>query len=460
MHLLLLLLVIGLATAQYTPTWPSLNQRPTPSWFKDAKFGVFIHWGIYSVPSIGFPGWRPTPDLDGGYAEWYWYFTREFPDGPYAAYDAKTYGPDHKYEEFARSDQFRADLWDPDAWAKLFKDSGARYVTMTSKHHDGYCLWPNKESGEWNSVDSGPKRDLFGELATALRKEDIKVGAYYSLYEWYNTLYVGPTPQRYVDEIMLPQLKDLISRYRPDNLYVDGEWEHDSDFWKSKDFLAWLFNESSVKDTIAVNDRWGSETRGKDGGYYVCEFGGLSEFCPVEDIVDHPWEDTLGMGYSFGYNRNETSEDYNDAAFFIRLLCDLVSKGGNLDLNVGPRADGMIDPIMEERLRSIGKWLSINGEAIYESTPWQVFGEGDKIRYTRKGTTVYTLLQEWPETYVRLNAVTPTSDTTVQMLGAGAGFLQYTALSGSGMEVVVPLALQSLTTSEHVFVLKITNVKV
>ena len=213
----------------------------------------------------------------------------------------------------------------PQQWADLFAKSGARYVVLTSKHHEGFCLWPCPASWNWNSVDVGPHRDLAGDLARAVVDKGLKMGFYYSLYEWYNPLYRSDLP-RYVSEHMVPQMKDLVERYHPSILWTDGEWEHPSADWRSTDFLSWLFNESSVRDEIVINDRWGQETRSKHGGFYTSEY---QTFVPegVQLGPAHKWEEDQGIGKSFGYNRVETADDYKSATALIALLVNAVSKG-------------------------------------------------------------------------------------------------------------------------------------
>lgn len=334
----------------YAAEWESLDKRPTPAWFSDAKFGIFIHWGVYSVPA-----WGPRTD----YAEWYLRRLRT-KGSETEAFHKRVYGEDFAYEDFAPL--FTAELYDPDEWAELFVRSGARYVVLTSKHHDGYCLWPSKESKGWNAVDNGPGRDLLGELTRAVRKTDVKMGFYYSLYEWYHPLYQTDV-DKYVTEHMLGQIKDLVVRYEPDIVWTDGEWEHPSSTWRSEEFLAWLFNESPVGEWVVVNDRWGKETRHVHGGYFTTEYGsGLA--------AGHPWEECRGMGHSFGYNRNETVFDYRSPRRIIHTLIEIVSRGGNLLLDIGPTGDGRIPVIMQERLVQIGEWLDVNGEAIYGTRPW------------------------------------------------------------------------------------------
>ena len=393
-QLIVVFLLLGSLSAQkYEPTWDSLDQRPTPEWFRDAKFGIFIHWGTYSVPAY-------APVLPGklAYAEWYWNAMTHGKDDPQAddlqkgtwAFHQKVYGAEFPYQNFAP--QFRAELFDPDHWADVFARSGAKYVVLTSKHHEGFALWPSKEASAtwgrpWNAVEIGPKRDLLGDLTDSVRRKGVRMGFYYSLYEWYNPLWLYDK-LRYVRDQMSPQFKDLVSHYKPSIIFADGEWELASAEWHSPELLAWLFNESPVKDEVVINDRWGSDTRHKHGGYWTTEYtAGMSG-------IDHPWEENRGMGVSYGYNRAEGLNVYHTARELVLILVDTVSRGGNLLLDIGPKADGTIPVIMEERLTEIGDWLKINGEAIYGTKPWKATrqwsaGEVPKVEYNKEFSSAY-----------------------------------------------------------------------
>ena len=393
-QLLVLFLVLGSLNAQtYQPTWDSVDQRPTPAWFSGAKFGIFIHWGTYSVPAY-------APVLPGklAYAEWYWNAMTHGKDDPKAdelqkgtwIFHQRVYGADFPYQNFAP--EFHAELFDPDHWGDVFARSGAKYVVLTSKHHEGFALWPSREASAtwgrpWNAVEIGPKRDLLGELTDAVRRKRMRMGFYYSLYEWYNPLWLYDKP-RYVREHMFPQFKDLVTHYKPAIIFSDGEWELPSSEWHSPELLAWLFNESPVKDEVVVNDRWGSDTRHKHGGYWTTEYtAGMSG-------TDHPWEENRGMGVSYGYNRAEGLDIYHTARELVMILVDTISRGGNLLLDIGPKADGTIPLVMEERLTKIGDWLKINGEAIYDTKPWKATrqwsaGEVPKVEYNKEFSSAY-----------------------------------------------------------------------
>ena len=381
-----------LGAQPYQPAWESIDKRPTPAWFSDAKFGIFIHWGVYSVPAY-------APVIPGklAYAEWYWNAITEGRKGTQNpvksgswAYHQKMYGADYAYEKFAP--QFRAELFDPDHWAGVFERSGAKYVVLTSKHHEGFALWPSREASAiwgrpWNAVETGPKRDVLGDLTGAVRRKGLKMGFYYSLYEWYNPVWLSDK-RRYIDQHMFPQFKDLVTRYKPSIIFSDGEWDLPSAEWRSPELLAWLFNESPVKDEVVINDRWGKDSRHKHGGYWT------TEYTPGMSGSDHPWEESRGMGFSYGYNRAERLEHYHTARQLVIMLADLVSRGGNLLLDIGPRADGAIPVIMEQRLIEIGSWLKVNGEAIYGTRPWKTAkqwsaGEVPDVKYNQEFETIY-----------------------------------------------------------------------
>ncbi|MBN1342379.1 MAG: alpha-L-fucosidase [Phycisphaerae bacterium] len=333
---------------KYAPNWDSLDKRPTPAWFEEARFGIFVVWGPYSVPS-----WAPK----GKYAEWYGHEMRR-QGSPTQAFHAKTYGKDFKYEQFGP--MLTAEMWEPDAWADLFVKSGGKYVVFMANYHDGYCLWPSPYNKGWNSVDIGPKRDLLGEMTQAVRKRGLKMGIYYSLYEWFHPLWLGDR-DRFVAEHFQPQFKDVVTRYAPSIIFADGEWEMDFKKWRTEELMAWLFNESPCRGDVVINDRWG-KCRGRHGGYYTSEYGGHTD---AKLGPSHIWEENRGMGASYGYNRNESIHEYGSVAELVRLLCATVADGGNLLLCVGPTADGRIPVIMQERLLQIGEWLGTNGEAIY-----------------------------------------------------------------------------------------------
>jgi len=366
----LLCLTINLSAQTYQPNWESLDKRPTPQWFKDSKFGIFIHWGVYAVP-----GWSTK----GSYAEWYQQGLQTTDTARQKFHKAK-FG-NRTYYDLAND--FKAELFNPEDWAKLFERSGAKYIVLTSKHHDGFTLWPNENANKtwgfkWNAVDIGPKRDLIGDLFKAVRKTSVHAGMYYSLYEWFNPLWKSD-PKKYATEHVWPQMKELINNYQPEVFWTDGDWDAPAETWKSQEFLAWLYNESPVKDKVIVNDRWGAGIRFNHGGIYT------PEYQPNLDFEDHDWEESRGMGYSYGYNREEDAWDYNSTQSLIIALIDKVSRGGNFLLDIGPDEHGKIPPIMQDRLLQMGEWLNVNGEAIYNTRRWKMPFQWSEGRRDYKG---------------------------------------------------------------------------
>jgi len=468
---------LAMTTHAQTPDWSAIDARPTPQWWKDAKFGIFIHWGPYSVPAFA---------KVGEYAEWYWKMlddpSRRGHDEIRAFHDAN-YGTNFPYADFGP--RFKAEMFNPDQWADTFARSGAKYVVLTSKHHDGFALWPSAQADAtwgrpWNAVSSGPHRDLLGDLTKAVRKTDVKMGIYFSLYEWYNPLYAADV-DRYVDEHMIPQFKDVVSRYAPAVIFSDGEWEHPSATWRSTELLQWLFNESPCKDEVVVDDRWGKETRHQHGGYYTTEYGsGLAN-------AEHPWEESRGMAFSYGYNRAERLDDYTTSREFVLMLADIVSRGGNFLLDIGPTADGRIPVIMEQRLLDIGAWLKVNGEAIYGTTTWSrpcQWSAGEvrepargefmsgydilkltvnpdpgfavkEILFTQKGTTLYAISPSLPAETLVIRDLKLPAGAAITMLGRD-GALSWRQ-TGNDVTVTLPRLNPAHLPCEHAWTLKIAG---
>lgn len=346
-------------------TWEELQARPYPQWFKGAKLGIFIHWGLYSVPSYGGPE---------SYAEWYLRGLR-MGNETNVNFMKENYGEDFTYRDFAPL--FKAELFDADEWATIFKNAGAKYIVLVSKHHDGYALWPSEYAKGWNTVDVGPKRDIVGELSEAVRKKDIRFGLYYSLPEWNNPLhywYEDPNDSiaEYVEQHMIPQFKEVVGTYKPDLIFTDGEWWNSAEDWHARQLIAWYYD--LVGEDAIVNDRWG---HGADIGFKTPEYssGGLD--------IDRPWAEVRGLGRSFGLNRNEKLSAYMTSKELIHLFARSVAYGGGLIINVGPAADGKIPLLQQERVEALGSWLAINEEAIYGAEKWEKSGEEKEVELKR-----------------------------------------------------------------------------
>jgi len=430
--------------------WEAIDKRPVPEWWQQAKFGIFIHWGLYAVPA-----YAPTEGkhVYAKYAEHYDNRLRTANEA-FVEFHKRVYGDKKTYSDFAG--EFKAEHFNPAEWAALFKKAGARYVVLTSKHHDGFALWPSQFSPRWNSAFIGPHRDLAGELSQSVKAAGLHMGFYYSLLEWGNPLYSKQTIDRWVAEVNLPQMKELVTLYQPEILWTDGEWDFEDEQLRSVDFLTWLYQESPVKESVVVNDRWGKKTRGKHGGHHTTEYDLIHSTDSSDMKFVHPWEECRGIGSSFGFNRFETTEHYMSSAQCIETLIEKVSRGGNLLLNIGPQADGLIPVIMQERLLDMGRWLEINGEAIYATTAWDnrpATMRKDRIYYTRKPDALYVICTQWPQAPLVVDKIA--SAGSVTLLGSDLK-IAYKA-EGGRVTITPPAVNPGTMPCEHAWTFKIST---
>lgn len=418
------------AAGPYQPTTESLRTHQVPPWFDEAKFGIFIHWGPYAVPAYHewYVAWM-SPKAGWGFlfgGPPYTATQGNLPDSLFNArirkqayeYQLKNWGPDFAYDDFIP--MFKAEKFDPAAWAKLFEEAGARYVVLTAKHGDEFAMWPTKFTPR-NAGAMGPKRDVAGDLLKAVRARGLKMGFYHNTtYTFWDKRYPG----RDWVEYMNATIKELVDLYQPSILWGDvtsgpvkdfrGK-DLPADYWNSKEVLAYFYNHSKDPAEVVANDRWGLELDGSHLGDFV-----TPERSNIRDIRSEKWElcDSLDP-FSWGYNRNLPEGEYMTANGLVDYLVDVVSKGGNLLINIGPRADGTIPDVMQNVLRGAGEWLRVNGEAIYGTHPWTAWKEGD-FRFTRKGGSVYAIALEWPEeAVVTLKSFAGKNVSKVELLGLG-----------------------------------------
>ncbi len=435
------------APVKYEPTIESLDKHPLPKWYADAKLGIFIHWGLYSVP-----GWAPVthPNHDfsssdyikyNPYAEWYLNVLR-IPGSPTAEYHKEHYGADFGYYDFSKQFNAESKKWNPDAMAAIFKMAGARYVVLTSKHHEGFTLWPSTTPNPNPSLKPSQlhaERDIVGELTTAVRKEGLRMGLYYSGgYDW--TFNSGPIETSSDYETVKPeslaygryanaQIHELIEKYKPAVLWNDIDWPKTGD---ALGVEADYYN--AVPDGV-IDDRFGI----KHSDFTSPEYSKLDK------ISEKKWEECRGLGRSFGYNRAEGEKETIAPADLIALLVDIVSKNGNLLLDVGPEADGTIPPIQLDRLKALGAWLEQNGDAIYGTTPWsEAEGkslEGDDLRFTKKGNDLYVTVLGTPKgKTLSIAGIAQASDEAVMELGVDGPLA--TDKKGSTLIIRLPAELK------------------
>ena len=418
------------------PTNASFENRPIPDWYDDCKLGIFVHWGIYSVPA-----WAPlsgsiwderegepkTPRFEANpYAEWY-LNTLRIAESSTARHHSETYGANTPYSSFAETWNREIEAWQPEHWAELFERAGAGYVVLTTKHHDGFLLWPSAHRHP-DHRDYVASRDVVGELTQAVRDRGLRMGLYYSGgIDWlFNDQVIegfgdflkatshGPEYIAYATA----HWKELIDRYAPCCMWNDiafpGEVE------QIEELFAYYYGR--VPDGV-VNDRF-RMTLGKAGLEPALPHDVRTpEYTTVSEISSKKFESVRGIGNSFGYNQMEGEGEYLSTRELIHNFADLVSKNGNLLINVGPRADGSIPEPQVERLEGLGAWLQVCGEAIRGTRPWRRAAArsrgGEELRFTRKRGTLYAIvLDPRPGAELAFEELGPRSGSQVTLLGA------------------------------------------
>lgn len=398
----------------FRPDWPSLQSYRVPSWYMDGKFGIFIHWGVYSVPGFG-NEWYPRNMYQQG--------SREF------AHHLEKYGPHNKfgYKDFIPL--FTADKFDADEWAGLFRRAGAKFVVPVAEHHDGFAMYECGYS-EWNAARMGPKRDIIGELSEAVRRQWLVFGlsSHRAEHWWFfnggmkhpcdvqDPRYAGlygpaqpealPPNEQFLDD-WLARTCELVDKYRPQLMWFDWWIEQPAFAAYLPKFAAYYYNRAAEWDLgVAINYKNASFAKG--AAVYDIERGQLSDIDPLF------WQtDTAVSKNSWGYIEGQ---DYKTVTSVVGDLVDIVSKNGALLLNIGPRPDGTIPEGDREILLGVGQWLETNGEAIFGTRPWKAYGEGptrvqsggftdtkrgsytaQDIRFTARGDTLYATVLAWPE---------------------------------------------------------------
>ena len=392
---------------KFDATWESLQTHEVPQWYHDAKLGIFVHWGLYSVPAWATPiGELGQIDwskwfANNPYSEWYLNSLR-IAGSPTQEHHRKTYGEDFEYMEFAPEFNQALEAWDPAAMAGLFSDGGAQYVVLTTKHHDGFTLWPSEiENPNLPESMRSTERDIVGELTSAVKAAKMRMGFYYSGgLDWS----FNPEPIDTLEEVWGTMIhtqefadyadahwRELIAKYDPTILWNDIGYPEQADLAR---IVADFYN---THPNGVINNRF---EIGKEGAPRRHHDFTTPEYAKMDEITGYKWETCRGLGYSFGYNRVETAEHTIGEADLIHLLADIVSKNGNLLLNAGPMPDGTIPELQASRLRTLGQWLRKNGEAIYGTRPWKrATGEasdGIPLRFTSKADSVYAILLGHP----------------------------------------------------------------
>ncbi|MGA9275352.1 alpha-L-fucosidase [Ilumatobacter sp.] len=339
-----------------------------PTWWTERRFGLFVHSTAASVA-----GWAPI----GEQAEWYRSHLGEVDDSlghpsplvEVLAHHRDRWGHVENYDDFVPLLTF--ENFDADEWAGLAADAGASYSVLVTKHHDGWTWW-DAPGASLPLTEDGPHRNVLAEYAAACERHGIALGTYYSLLDWGDP---GAHTENFVDDVVHPQIIDLVERYGSLMLWADGGPEPDDGRWRAAELLPRL---RSIEPQIVINDRWHASAadRPTDAPPAVRTF----ETAPPDGIVDGPWELSSAIGHSFGYNRAERSEHLLTGIGIVALYTEVVAKGGNLLLHVSPDGDGSVPPMYAERLRAAGTWIRRCGPHLAPTTPWTTWGDRD-VRY-------------------------------------------------------------------------------
>ncbi|EWH08274.1 alpha-L-fucosidase [Catenovulum agarivorans DS-2] len=477
-----LLGLIGCSNTQvekptYQATWQSVKQHQTPEWFLDAKFGIYFHWGPYSVPA------HKTE----------WYSLYMYQQGhPIRKYHEQTYGP---LDEFGYKDfipMFTAEHFDPQEWASLFKQAGAQFVGPVSEHADGFAMW-DSDITPWNAAKMGPKRDVVGEMAQAVRELDMKFIATFHhqwKYAWYPTwdeqtdasnpeyaqLYgpkvpkgtfvmadtpTDPLPEQDFQLEWLNKVKEVIDKYQPDLVYFDNKMDI-IDEKHRLDFLQYYYNaaEQQNRDVVVTY-----KFHDLEPGSAVLDL----ERARMSEKKDFPWLTDDSIDWNSWSHVSEPN--YKSTNRLVDFLVDVVSKNGGVLLNVTPTAQGKIPQAVRQRLVEMGAWLKQNGEAIYGTRPWHVYGEGPAqvveghlseyknkdmgerdIRFTQKDGFLYATVMAWPTETVLINALAANEYPVKQVSLLGSSEKINWQQSASGLAIEPP----KQKVGEHAFVFKLT----
>ena len=464
------------AAGPFQPAWDSLKQYRVPAWYQDAKFGIFIHWGVYSVPAFGSEWYPRQMYLEG---------TPEF------KHHVATYGPQSKfgYKDFIP--MFQAEKFDAGDWAELFRKSGAKYVVPVAEHHDGFPMYDCGFT-DWSAAKMGPKRDIVGELAAAVRKEGLHFGASsHRIEHWFfmeggrkfdsdvrdprfESFYGPAQPEKTADgkesqpseahmRDWLARTAEIVDKYKPEIVWFDWWIEQPVMQPYLQKFAAFYYNRAAEWKSPGVAINYKNAAFPEQAAVLDIERGKLDQ---ARDLF---WQtDTSISVKSWGYIEND---QFRTPDSIVDDLVDIVSKNGSLLLNIGPRADGTIPQPAREILLAVGRWLEVNGEAIYGTRPWKIFGEGptqvvggafkdtaskpftgQDIRFTTKGATLYAIALAWPENgrlVVKSMADVPVKD--VQLLGAREKLVWKRDASGLTVE------LPAQRPNDYAFVFRISQ---
>jgi alpha-L-fucosidase len=459
---------------KWKPTPESIDNHQAPDWFQDAKFGMFIDWGLWSVA-----GWAPKKEKGAMYPDWY--ELRLDTDSAFIKYHEKNWGNDFKRDDFIPL--FTAGEYDPEKLVKIAVDAGMKYVVPFSKHHGGFCLWPSSFT-QRDASDMGPQKDLIKPIVESCKKQGLKFGFYFSVEEWEYPLIdadgkiktrlwatknspsmkelekkvSGKVPVKdFAKDYIVPQAVEFIDQYDPDLIWYDGEWETDVNELRTYEISSYFYNQAEGRKEVAVNDRYGTKDgkrlRFVRGDFFTSEYHSLTD---DNKKSTHAWEECRGISQSFGYNWQDTEDNVISSKAFIDMFVDIVAKGGNLLLIVNLDGHGALPELQEKRLIDIGKWLKVNEEGIYSTRPFSRQIEGS-VAFTRSKDNqyIYVIMKEWPGQELHLNGINPVKGSKIEMLGNKNSLEWISSYEGITVKLPVKLQDEKNRPCKHAWILKI-----
>ncbi len=478
---------LGVAQQRYEPTKESLVNCEVPEWYLDAKFGIWPHWGVYSVPAY-------RGDHDAAWYGIWMYCVEKEPEtiklsakkrwNDYydllslktAAHHRRTYGDPSEFGYHDFVPMWKAEKWDPDAWAQMAVDAGAKFFCMMGMHHDGFALY-DSDLTRWNSVDAGPKRNLCDELAKAVRKRGLRFGVSnhfawnYAFFKYYHNNGFAKGHEEYadfyshgiVDEAYMKRWWDrtieLADKCKPDLYYFDWGWH-------GQPWIDGRYHEKFASFFYNRGIEWGRGTYGRPEVVLNSKFNKMSSYCvrdlersKMAKIQSRVWQtDTSISVHCWGYSKGD--DEFYSLDHLIGTLMDIISKNGVLMLNFGPKADGTVPEGYYQRLMGMGKWLKINGEAVYATRPYVIYGEGPapkaahethkikpydgtSVRFTRNkdNNVLYATALQWPGKILTIRSLAEGKFETnriqsMRLLGT-AQPLSWTQ-DGQGLKITMP----------------------
>jgi alpha-L-fucosidase len=494
----------------YKPSLESLEKHKVPEWFEDAKLGIFLDWGPWSV--AGYAPVGAEASTGGSYPDWYEFLM----DYRYKAYHDSIWGVDFRRDDLLPL--LTGSNFNADEYMKLALDAGAKYFVPFSKHHGGWTMWESQYTFR-NAMEMGPKRDIYKEIATAAHERGIKLGFYFSISEWeypvivdrrlsqwdpnehlaifqdqlgqipratplasffpeiYDRMVSGKIPVRdYFADYMMPSFKEVIDKFDPDLVWYDGGWGSPISVSRAAELSAYFYNHADSRKDVVINNRAGSSLspedlakvmeymkngeQGKAMEIYLKapQLGdyGTPEYTIGEINSNEKWEVCRSISPAFGYNWQDNEKSSLPGSELIKMFIKIVAENGNLLLVISPDGSGRLPEIQRSRLVELGAWLKVNGEGIYSTRPWDVKHDGD-LYFTKSkdGKNVYIHCLVWPGEMLKVKNISPAKGSKITMLGIDKS-LKWEKV-GEYLQIAIPDGLQNENKrpSKYAWVIKV-----